>query len=679
MFRPDQTAKPRWFGNLKRYQIGIFDGEPGLADAQAQQAINPLSGFAAECAESFWTSDSGTYWQALGITPPPESQCLGSLNSPWSDLPDGPFVEKGGSAQVSRKSDLSGRALLTVSGTALASMTDADAVGGTDVLNYLKGTLGGTGEVVPENSGRPSIHGDVVHSRPLTINYGGTIGTYIYYGSNDGLYRSIRANTGAERWSLIAPEHYGKIERLYDNNPIVDFPNQTDATAEPKDYFFDGSTGHVISYDENDVVSLAYIFPTMRRGGRMIYGLDVTDPTDPSLLWRLGCPSLTSDAGCSTGFSELGQTWSTPVSTLLPGYSDSAAVLIFGGGYDNCLDADQTAYPCGGTAKGRGVFVLDAETGALLAGSSQLPTEGPVVGDVSLVDLNQDGKADFAYVADAKGGLYRVNFSSVTDGGLVARAPGGWTIDKVAAMSGSTRRFFNGPTVLALEDAVYVALGSGNRERPLESNYPYQNDIDDRFYVFVDFPGVSGDTVDLDGSALLNVTPGSGAACDARGARGWYTSLLGRGEQVVNPAAIAGGQVFFNTYRPGGASVGMCSRPLGVAAGCAVDLFNPSACDIERCSEIVGGGMPIAPVITTVCVGCNASTPDPDSENGELINDDPDHVDGSIEADVDNPDGSSGTEDVTICIGCKGLEPLPIEAAPPASRIRTYWNSDIDR
>lgn len=678
MFRPDQTAKPRWFGNLKRYQIGIFDGVPGLADAQAEQAINPLSGFATECAESFWTSNSGTYWQSLGITPPPQSQCLGSSYSEWSDLPDGPFVEKGGTAQVSRQ-NVATRSLLTVNGTDLASLTNETLVGGADVLDYLQGTSVGVGEVAPGTGGRPSIHGDVVHSRPLTINYGDTTGTYIYYGSNDGLYRSIRANTGAERWSLIAPEHYDKISRLYANSPIVAFPNQTDAAAEPKDYFFDGSTGHVISYDENDAINLAYIFPTMRRGGRMIYGLDVTDPTSPSLMWRLGCPSLTSDDGCSTGFSELGQTWSTPVSALLPGYSDSAAVLIFGGGYDNCLDLDQTAYPCGDTAKGRGVYVLDAQTGTLLASPSELGTEGPVVGDASLVDFNQDGKPDFAYVADAKGGLYRVNFSSVTDGVLVARAPSAWTIDKVATMSGNARRFFNTPTVLALENAVYVALGSGNRERPLEDNYPYLSDIDDRFYVFVDFPGISADTVDLDGSSLLNVTPGSGTACDARGARGWYTSLDGRGEQVVNPAAIAGGQVFFNTYRPGGASVGMCSRPLGVASGCAVDLFNPSACDIERCSEIAGGGMPIAPVITTVCVGCNAPKPDPDSENGELIYDDPDHVDGSIEATVKNPDGSIVTEDVTVCIGCKGLEPLPIEAAPPASRVRTYWNSDIDR
>ena len=681
MFRPDQSAKPRWFGNLKRYQIGIFDGEPGLADAQAEQAINPISGFAAECAESFWTTDSGVYWQALGITPPPQSQCLGSPYSVWSDLPDGPFVEKGGVAQVSRESDLVNRSLLTVDNGSLASMTDAAAVGGDTILNYLKGTTAGLGEVAADEGGRPSIHGDVVHSRPLTLNYGGTTGTYIFYGSNDGLYRAIRAKTGGEPWSLIAPEHYDGISRLYSNSPLVDFPNQNDATAEPKDYFFDGSTGHVITYDADDVVDTAWIYPTMRRGGRMIYGLNVTDPLNPVLLWRLGCPSLDNDVGCSTGFSGIGQTWSTPVSTKL-GYTGSPAVLIFGGGYDNCLDTDQVAYPCSETAKGRGVYVLNAQTGTLLAGPATLATEGPVVGDVALADFNQDGTPDFGYVADAKGGLYRINFSQIAaDGSVGALAPGSWSLTKVAEMSGDTRRFFNTPAVLALQDAVYVALGSGNRERPLESNYPYQNDVDDRFYVFVDFPGTTSATVDLDGDQLLNVTP----AADLENCtpaepkpRGWFTSLEGQGEQVVNPAAIAGGQVFFNTYRPGGSSVGVCTRPLGVAQGCAVDLFNPSSCQVDRCREIAGGGMPIAPVITTVCVGCNAGVPDP--ETGELIFEDPDHVDGSIVANLgENPDGSSVTKDVTICIGCQGLEPLPIKAAPPTSRQRTYWNSDVDR
>jgi type IV pilus assembly protein PilY1 len=49
----------------------------------------------------------------------------------------------------------------------------------------------------------------------------------------------------------------------------------------------------------------------MRRGGRMIYAFDVTNPGTPSLLWKVGCPNLGNDDGCTAGMSGIGQTWST--------------------------------------------------------------------------------------------------------------------------------------------------------------------------------------------------------------------------------------------------------------------------------------------------------------------------------------------------------------------------------
>ncbi len=52
--------------------------------------------------------------------------------------------------------------------------------------------------------------------------------------------------------------------------------------AELKDYFFDGPTGQITLYGEDGALELAYIFPTQRRGGRMIYALDVTDPERPA-------------------------------------------------------------------------------------------------------------------------------------------------------------------------------------------------------------------------------------------------------------------------------------------------------------------------------------------------------------------------------------------------------------
>ncbi len=105
MFRPAPGKNPRWFGNLKRYQLALFNSVPRLADAKLHSAINPIDDTVVTCAESFWTEDTGTYWENLGVDPAPlRENCFAAdvTTSPWSDLPDGPFVEKGGAAQQTR-------------------------------------------------------------------------------------------------------------------------------------------------------------------------------------------------------------------------------------------------------------------------------------------------------------------------------------------------------------------------------------------------------------------------------------------------------------------------------------------------------------------------------------------------------------------------------------------------
>ncbi len=668
MFRPDQAADPRWFGNLKRYQLGLFDTKVELADAQGNQAVNPLSGFATECAESFWSVDSDEYWNELGITPAPRGQCVGAVTSVWSDLPDGPFVEKGGVAQVARNSVIDERNLLTVNddGDGLADFTSADhaaSIGGADVYSYVQGGLIGVGEVDGESNGRPSIHGDVIHSRPLPVNYGDA-GTVVYYGSNDGLLRAISTSSGAELWGMVAPEHFSSLQRLYENSPRVSFPGQDvdpdEATPLPKGYFFDGSIGQIINYDADNQIDLAYIYPTMRRGGRMVYALNVTDPANPALLWRRGCSSLISDDDCDAGFEAIGQTWSTPKGAFIQGYGDGATpVVIFGGGYDACEDTDALVTTCdyadeSNPSKGNAIYILDAATGELLESFS---TEGGVVSDVNTVDVNNDGKIDYAYAADTLGNLWRVNFVDPAADD-VALAQDSWAITKIAYTTGGARRFMNTPALLPYQGKVYIALGSGNRERPLESNYPYtsndENGVDDRFYVFLDYPASDPDTaVNLDGDLMNDAT--AEPNCDADGIypgteqRGWFMSMPGRGEQIVNPAAIAG-DVLFNSYQPGGTQTGMCTRPLGIAKGYAMSLFNGSACGRDRSAVITGGGMPIAPTISTV--------------NLQV---DPDCV------------SNCATETVTVCIGCEGLKPTEIEPSLDDVRRRIYWNSEVDR
>jgi type IV pilus assembly protein PilY1 len=99
---------------------------------------------------------------------------------------------------------------------------------------------------------------------------------------------------------------------------------------------------------------------------------------------------------------------------------------------------------------------------------------------------------------------------------------------------------------------VYLTLGSGDRERPLITNYPYVEQLQNRFYMVLDT--FSGTTINLDSTPSCRTrrpTWGARRCGHRRGQKGWFMDLTnGRGEQVVTTSVIFGGTVFFSTNRP---------------------------------------------------------------------------------------------------------------------------------
>lgn len=663
VFKPSRTKDPQWFGNLKRYQIISNNGEIDLGDSLGNSAINKQTGFLADCAVSYWTTDSGTYWDSV-ITDDPDALgiCQTNTTSDWSDSPDGPFVEKGAVAEVIRKGnnpasapDGSGNYVLnrnvyTLSGTSMVPLTastfdDLDVDGVTDeaaeqvIVDFFRG------QDVDDNDldtfraePRSTIHGDVVHSRPQPVSYGGTTGVVIYYGGNDGHFRAVKANTGEELWSFIAPEHHPKVPRLRfsgTSGKKVKFFGDTAITLAPKDYFFDGSTGTYQVFNDSNAISTAWIFPTMRRGGRKIYSFDVTNPNSPTFKWSRGCPNLTNDTGCDAGFAAMAQTWSNASVAFIKGFSETTPVIITGGGYDRCDDED-TATPCA-ASKGRGVYVINANTGALvryfdfstLAGFS---ARG-VAADIALISINPDKFVDYAYAADTGGNIYRLDFidGPASQGSLAAAD---WSFSRVAHTNGAGRKFLFSPSLLqASPTTIYLALGSGDREHPLMRQYPFGTEgmpstaVLNRFYVFKD------DIADIDATTATDLDDGSAdgdmanysgnPGCDSPPIQpgstkaGWFKNLndYGQGEQVVSAAVIAGGFVNFSTNRPTPPDAESCSNSLGEARGYFVNLLNGSggigvdgSCGGSQSSTFIGGGLPPSPVIATVQIGDRVET-----------------------------------------------------------------------
>jgi len=629
LFRPDPQGRPRWFGNLKRFSLASFGNYIDLADANGSRAVNAQTGFFSECSVSHWTSDSGNYWESVPVNPSAASTCTltdFAALSPYSDKPDGPRVEKGGVAEVLRKGNNPpatdatptwnlNRTLYTVKSGALATFNAANSALDAGIVDYIAGkdTLDENVDTITGSQTRPSIHGDVVHSRLLPITYPGTTGTVIFYGANDGTLRAVDAASGRERWALIAPEFYSKLARLRDNSPLISFPSTPTTivpTPKPKDYYFDGPIG---AYQTADGAK-TWIYPAMRRGGRTIYALDVSDPGNPSLKWRAGCPNPDNDTGCTSGLAGIGQTWSTPVVAFIKGYHNGTKpVIVIGGGYDTCEDAD-TATPSCSASKGRAVYVLDADTGAVLKTFAASGMR-PVAGDVALVDIDYDGFVDFGYAADTGGNIWRLGFVDADDNS--PEDAGDWTVERAAYTNGGGRKFLFGPAVLPTKGKVYLALGSGDRERPLMTNYPY-TDVDNRFYVYLDDP--TRDTAhDLDGTTdVIDATVDAGCTNDGvvpGGAKkSWFIELdeHGQGEQTVTSALIAGGLVVFSTNRPV-AATNTCSPSLGEARGYWVNLLNGSgaigvagSCGGQRSDVFIGGGLPPSPVRGVVRIGGRA-------------------------------------------------------------------------
>jgi type IV pilus assembly protein PilY1 len=105
------------------------------------------------------------------------------------------------------------------------------------LIRWVRGEDNRGDEKSPQPGGpiniRPSVHGDVLHSRPAVVAYptqNNPTAIVVFYGSNDGTFRAINGNQtgnigtvppGGELWSFIPPEFFGKLRRQYFNSPVI--------------------------------------------------------------------------------------------------------------------------------------------------------------------------------------------------------------------------------------------------------------------------------------------------------------------------------------------------------------------------------------------------------------------------------------------------------------------------
>lgn len=646
MFRPDRNKRPRWFGNLKKYQYQFDPATkvPFLADRTGKEAYNPATGFIRETAISFWTQGSN-YW--------------GFAYDDVSDSPDGNLVEKGAAGQRLRERT-SGRSLLTCAGgctpgqtlnafssanTAVASAFSAlDSQNGSTILAWARGE-----DPQDENGNanlseaRASIHGDVLHSRPAAVNYFRTgevddgQDVVVFYGSNDGMFRAVDGDDGKELWAFVPEEQFPGLKRLYDNTVIGE-------AFGSRPYFSDGNVT-VVSHDVNNDGRLihtdgdkVWAFITMRRGGRYLYALDVSNPSSPKFMWK--------KSFSSSGFGELGQSWSAPEPAYIQALGRDEPVLIFGAGYDAVAEdhvAGSGTRPA--RTQGRGVFIVKAQTGDLYWHAAESPVSGAtfrtsvtgmdfsIPSDIAAINYSR-GAGNFAerlYFGDTGGNVWRADISSAD--------PSEWSVSRIASLGGEgcsatsdadCRKFLYPPSIVRSDDgSLALLLGSGDREHPFEET------VANRFYMIRDH---GGEQLTLSDADLLDVSQQANGVSEAVGA-GWYFDLR-EGEKVSGPALTMQGVTYFATNERATYSATSCSSNLGIAREYFVNYTDGTVVTSllsDRSMEAPGGGFLPPPVGVTI-------------------------------TDVDG----------TVWTGIGGLDPKDVGVGQPGARQRTYWHKSVD-
>ena len=626
VFQPDADRQPRWYGNLKLYQIGNDNGTLELVDQNNVAVRDASRGFVNSNVQSFWTTSSTFFDYAPRGT---------GAYLTGSDSPDGEVVEKGGAAQQIRENYSStsstGRTLYTCISCSSGLQTFNSATTGlnSSLVDWVYGANNASNPVTEpliasdnDDEGnaavRASVHGDVVHSQPTIINYGND-NIVIFYGSNDGVFRAVKGGltgtgVGQELWGFIPEEHIADLNTLRENagSSLFGSPN--------KPWFIDGDISAFLDdTNKNGIIESgekAYLYLTMRRGGNFIYALDVTNYNNPKLLFKIN--------GGTGSFKDLGETWSGIDIVKTSGHSNP--VMVFGGGYDSVADDlgpdTLSGSASAGTAStGRGIFMVDAFNGNLVAhigptASANVTVPGmkySIPGRIAVLDTNNNGIVDRLYAADTGGNIWRVDTEFNSN-------PNNWTVTHLADISNDYdgnsnndgRKFLYRVDVVSAEDSTgdydAVLIGSGDREHPFDTgvqNYMYM--FKDRYTNLLSTQ-LSAITMSSMYDATDNlIQQGSDTAAEIAlldTAAGWYIKL-GAGEKTVSHVTSLAGVAYFNTNQPDTGTTS-CGSNLGVARIYQISVTNATAV-IEndqiagltlddRSYEVPGGGYPPPPV-----------------------------------------------------------------------------------
>jgi len=600
------TQKP-WRGNLKKYGI---NSQNQIVDVNDNSATDSDGSFKST-AQSFWS----TAIDAGKVEKGGAGEVL--LNRNFAVEPRMIYSNISSNTDLTHADNRFNTTNINASDLDVADTAARDAL-----VNYIYGydAYDEDGDTDTSEK-REWILGDVLHSKPQIINYNtytfnltnesdpSVNMTMIYAGANDGMLHAFRDCDGKELWAFIPDNILPNLKELSGINHsfFVD--------ASPVAYIYDKDNDGNIGVSEaadsdsddgsDDKVILVF---GQRRGGGAYYALDVTDPSSPKFLWKID--------STTTGFGELGETWSDPQLGKVKAGTADKIVAFVGAGYDNENEdrrfgntqyftgdissvpansegvatnvGDSTTSPV--SPKGRGVFAFEIAT---LDGSGvpSVPANPVLVWEftpattnsinsydtfnrgflnycfpsgVTVLDTDYDSYADRLYIGDTGGRMWRISAHDSSESYKPYADPdiANW-FGRVIFFSNSEsddgRKIFYRPSVTYEIGYIGVYFGTGDRPHPLNRA------VTDRIYAVFDRGQMTSEEIDEDD--LVNVTTNllqddsatqteiSDTLNTLNSSYGWHIKLdQNSGEKILAPALVFNKVAYYTTYTPDAAA-----------------------------------------------------------------------------------------------------------------------------
>ena len=573
------------------------------------------------------------------------------------------------------------------------------------IVDNLRGCeLGATGSGCTQ---RPWKLGDIFHSDPVVVpgpasfqrdaDYRAFAATYehrkrvIVAGANDGFLRFFDAGT----WQTGAtPPGYdtGTGQEIVGFMPYAtrQIAKEIPIDADGRNYYgVDGSTAvaDVWFYQSASVNAphdgtgwqnwRTVAVGGLRQGGNSYYALDITDPAAAS------CASPASGSGYPCYLWEfpredatggivpyMGQTWSQPVivkvkvnptvmtpNATTPGYD--RWVAVFGLGYSPESDPNDDANYDVQATSGRGIVIVDLETGRVLAQKVFDPTGTGSTTDPStfvysssnpeqamhyamtaspgVFDLDFDGYADVIYMPDLGGNVWKwvikgIGQDPINGSGSVSQP--NWPFRKFFAApthyeAGPPAKtyyksMFFTPSATLKNGKLWLVAGTGERMNLRQDGLTGTPDENNRLYTLIDgdpTDKASPTTVTRE-SDLVELASDTGCA-DLSSVQGYY--FVGEdSEKFITETDIFAYTVLAASYIPTVSSDPCVSngtaRLYAYKVYCGQGVFvAPASGGVSSISVDLGNGMPTSPQITISSGGYTGSSTDP-SPNKVIIN-----------------------------------------------------------